>query len=164
MKNWGLFLITIGIFCWYTAITMDTSVDTGGTYEYGIYIPKTKVNNLGLMNQQTNLLIRAGISFISGILLFGFGAKSSPPETTRKCPYCAELIKVDAIFCRFCQKDLPILSSDEPSLLSTCNDTTNKLLRDDQIQKLKISSYIARLLVILVLLLGLYENFVNHQL
>jgi len=25
----------------------------------------------------------------------------------RKCPFCAELIKTEATFCRFCQKDIP---------------------------------------------------------
>ena len=65
MKNWGIFLIIIGIICGYAAITMDTSVETGGTSEYGIYIPKTKVNNICLMNQKTNLLISACIAFVS---------------------------------------------------------------------------------------------------
>jgi len=26
---------------------------------------------------------------------------------SRKCPYCAELVKADAVVCRFCGRDLP---------------------------------------------------------
>ncbi len=107
-------LILIGIICGYIAITMDTSVESGGTYEYGVYIPKMKVNNIGLMNQQTNLLIGAGIAFISGILLIGFNSKSGGSSSggIRTCPYCAEQVKVEATICRFCQKDLPVLNID----------------------------------------------------
>jgi len=35
-----------------------------------------------------------------------------PDITLRTCPYCAERIKKQAIFCRFCQKDLPVLNHD----------------------------------------------------
>ena len=130
MKNWGIFLIIVGIICGYTAISMDTSVETGGTYEYGTYIPKTKVNNIGLMNQQTNLLIFAGISFISGILLIGFSYKSiaSFSKGVRTCPYCAEQVKAEALICRFCQRDLPALTEDDIVSLQKPNNYGNKWL------------------------------------
>lgn len=38
-----------------------------------------------------------------------------PPPTERKCPWCAETIKVEAVICRFCGRDVEAVSSADPS-------------------------------------------------
>jgi len=139
MKSWGVILIIIGIICGYTAITMDTSVETS---------LGQRVNNLGLMNQQTNFLISAGIAFISGVLLIGFSSRSeaSSSRAIRTCPYCAEQVKAEAVICRFCQKDLPVLNL----------DLINNTAVDLQNQPTEAPSWVKVYLIIFFGLLGLF--------
>ncbi len=70
----------------FLAITMDTTVETnsGG-----------RIYNNGLMSLQSNLLIGAGFSFISGILII-FYAKFSALNNVKKKSIHTEIIKKEA--------------------------------------------------------------------
>ena len=99
MKSSGILLVVIGLICEIIAMTMDVSVLSGYSGD--------RVNNLGLMNDRSNLVMGGGIAFISGIILIGFSSKSITSKNGKQCPQCAEMIKQEAKICRFCQKEQP---------------------------------------------------------
>lgn len=100
MKNWGLALILVGIISCILSLSMDTSVSTSSG---------SRVNNIGLMNDQQNYLIFSGLISVIGVLLFIFGPNSTNKydvylqnSEDKSCPQCAEKVKAEARICRFC--------------------------------------------------------------
>lgn len=59
---------------------------------------------------ESNSLIFGSVGGL--LLLIGLGVRMSDKErseASKKCPFCAELVKPDATTCRFCQKDFPLI-------------------------------------------------------
>jgi hypothetical protein len=41
----------------------------------------------------------------------GMDQKELDSGAMKKCPYCAELVRIEATVCRYCQRDLPIVET-----------------------------------------------------
>lgn len=124
MKKLGIFLIATGLVWGIVAFNMSTTVETGGQLigsgEYSYRVPKGLVHNIGLIDQRRNHIIISAVLIVSGIILFGFGAviASRKPiaaatelhvevegligKDQKKCPSCAESIKLEALKCKHC--------------------------------------------------------------
>jgi len=113
MKSLGAFLILVGIVWGLVAFNMDTTVQTESMSIGAIYIPSRSVNNIGKMDERRNHLIAAGLALLIGVILFSSNQSKQKEEPAtssseeRKCPFCAELVKREAVVCKHCQRDLP---------------------------------------------------------
>lgn len=78
MKQMGLLLVVLGLIGGAAAFSMDVSVEAGGerfgSGAFAITIPKTRVNNLGLMEDRRNYMAASGLAVLAGVILFGFGS------------------------------------------------------------------------------------------
>jgi hypothetical protein len=116
MKTTGIVLLVLGALAFLVGFNMDTSVATT--------LGDRRVHNIGLMNDRQNFIIFAAVLAVIGAIFVARSGSSKQRQIeqeggsishadTRKCPFCAESVKADAIICRFCQKDLPPISESE---------------------------------------------------
>lgn len=122
MKALGYILIVLAILAGLVGFAMDTSVPT----QYG-----QRVHNLGLMQEQRNLINLAMGGVIVGIILVAIGRRKpasaysadpvSDDGTLRKCPFCAEEIKAEAVRCKHCGADVP------PAAVETLDEAAKRL-------------------------------------
>jgi hypothetical protein len=91
-------LLIVGIVLGVYAFFMDTSVSVSGFSQ--------RINNIGLMADKQNYLVVAGILIIAGAIMRVSKKKKDEnyedQELIKKCPQCAEGVKMEAKICRFC--------------------------------------------------------------
>jgi len=116
MRAFGILLIILAGIALMGALGMDTTVSTS---------TGTRINNFGLMHyQQMGMLVAVGL-FIGGVIFIAAGGRGDANAghesfqltgSPRKCHFCAETIKREAIVCRYCGRDLPVTAEPAPDV------------------------------------------------
>lgn len=127
MKDLGVFVLLLGILIGFGAIVMDTTIKTEAVYVLGNLVGGGRVHNIGLMQRQQMLMAAAGIMILSGIIVALVGGRSDAAVTAGadlsnegKCPFCSELVKIEAKLCRHCRSELPAAKQGQAPVHATC--------------------------------------------
>lgn len=116
MRKIGIITLVIGILGLMATLGVDTTVETRGS---------ERVHNIGLMNAQQNILLVFIAVAVAGVVILVSNRKTQSlpssinqqaidkDQSDRACPFCAELIKPQAILCRYCNRDVAPLAPRE---------------------------------------------------
>lgn len=133
MKSYGIALLVVGALAFLIGFNMVTTVYSDGG----------RVHNIGLLNERQNIIIFAGIMTVIGAVFLGLASKnnvlegrSNTSSDTRKCPFCAELVKAEAIICRHCQKDLPLITENAIKQHATVDVKNEDALKKAAIERI----------------------------
>jgi hypothetical protein len=100
MRNFGYFVLVIGLLCLVGALAMDVSVSSG----------VGRVNNIGLMAERQNFLLIGGLMLLVGVIMAIAGKRQKgaddSSDDSRACPFCAETIKCAAVKCKHCGSEV----------------------------------------------------------
>ena len=105
MRNFGYFVLVVGMLCIVGALAMDVSVSSGAG----------RVNNIGLMAERQNFILIGGLMLLVGVIMAVAGTRQKEvvdsSNDCRACPICAETIKCAAVKCKHCGSEVASISN-----------------------------------------------------
>lgn len=121
MRNFGYFVLVVGMLCLVGALAMDVSVSTG----------VGRVNNIGLMAERQNFILIGGLMLLVGVIMAVAGKRQKEVggsyNDCRACPICAETIKCAAVKCRHCGSEIESVSNNVRPIAESMDRETLKL-------------------------------------
>jgi hypothetical protein len=116
-KRVGAVLIVIGCIGLAVSWNMDTTLEAGGerigSREFGVDVPKTRVHNIGLMDERRNYMLLSALALVVGVITVGFGAlaenqatASNRQVTGSRCPKCSGMLEGAPTVCMHCRTEL----------------------------------------------------------